>query len=101
MKVLLIILWSAINIVGLFGVLRHVFKNDSESCLYMFLPTYSMCNKAANYLNINMAGEIIMTILLTAVILPAVLIYYVMIFLTGIVVSVAALFWLIFRKRDL
>ena len=90
-------IWLLINAVACYGII--IFSNiDSESYPWdkLFFPKAVRCLRE----DLSISGTIIAMVIITLLLLPAILLYLVVISLIGLIILFIKLFALVFRRRD-
>lgn len=100
MYIWLLGLWIGINIPGLVWIIRHVLLSDNPPLVVLLAPMWSICSNGAKTMDLSLAGQIIITILYTALMLLAVIAYYAILIMILAILGPTALFCLIFMKRN-
>lgn len=100
MYIWLLVLWVGINIPGLVWIIRHVLLSDNPPYVVLFAPVWSICSNGAKMLDLSLAGQIIITIFYSALMLLAVIAYYAILIMMLVVLGLTCLFCLIFMKRN-
>lgn len=96
----LIGLWAVINIFGLIWIVHHVLFSENYLPVVLFAPVWSICSNGVKVIDMSLAGQILITIFYAALMLPAVIMYYMLLIIVFIGLGISAIFVFIFRKRD-